>query len=247
MKPILSLLLALGCAGAAVSAIAAQPAPKKINVLLITGEDVGVHPWREMSEATREVLAAGKFEVKVAEEPLILESAAALKNYDLIFLSYYNAKAPTLSDAAKENLLSFVKGGKGLAISHLSSASWKEWDEFRKMVGRYWVMGKSGHGPRSVFKAKIANKTDPITQGLEDFDQDDELYAKMQGDAPINVLVTADSDWSKQTEPLAFTLSYGQGRVFHECFGHDGKAIKNPSVARLIQRGCEWAAKGKVE
>jgi uncharacterized protein len=247
MKPILSLLLALGCAGAAVSATAAQPAPKKINVLLVTGEDVGAHPWREMSEATREVLAAGKFEVKVAEEPLILESASALKNYDLIFLSYYNAKAPTLSDAAKENLLNFVKGGKGLAISHLSSASWKEWDEFRKMVGRYWVMGKSGHGPRSVFKAKIANKTDAITQGLDDFDQDDELYAKLLGDTPINVLVTADSDWSKQTEPLAFTLSYGQGRVFHECFGHDGKAIKNPSVARLIQRGCEWAARGKVE
>jgi len=247
MKTLLHLILALSCLGT-VATRAAEPAIQKINVLLITGEDVGVHPWREMSEATREVLVAGgKFDVKVAEDPLVLESASLLKKYDLIFLSYYNAKSPAITEAARENLVNFVKGGKGLAISHLSSASWKEWDEFRKMAGRYWVMGKSGHGPRSVFKVKIANPDDPITRGMQDFEQDDELYAKLQGDAPIHVLVTADSDWSKQTEPLAFTLTYGQGRVFHECFGHDGKAIKNPPVARLIQRGCEWAARGKVE
>jgi uncharacterized protein len=230
------------------SAPAAEAKPAKIKLLLITGDDVGPHPWREMSEATRDVLVAGgKFDVKVCEDPLILESAAALKNYDLIFLSYYNAKSPTLSDAAKENLSAFVKGGKGLALSHLTSAAFKEWDEYHKMVGRYWVMGKSGHGPRSVFKVKISNKDHPITKGLEDFDQDDELYAKLLGEGPITVLVEADSDWSKKTEPLAFTVEYGQGRVFQECFGHDGKAIKNPPVAKLIQRGCEWAATGKVE
>ena len=60
------------------------------------------------------------------------------------------------------------------------------------------------------------------------------------------MLVEADSDWSKQTEPLAFTVESGKGRVFHEAFGHDGKAIKNPVVARLIVQGCEWAATGKV-
>jgi type 1 glutamine amidotransferase len=64
---------------------------------------------------------------------------------------------------------------------------------------------------------------------------------------PINVLVTADSDWSKQTEPLAFTLEYGQGRVFHSAFGHDGKAIRTPTVAKLLQQGCEWAATGAVK
>ncbi len=237
--------LALTCT---FNSTAADTKPAKIKVLLITGDDVGPHPWREMSEATREVLVAGgRFDVKVCEDPRILESAAALKNYALIFLSYYNANSPTLSDTAKENLVAFVKNGKGLALSHLTSAAFKEWDEYHKMVGRYWVMGKSGHGPRSVFKVKITNKDHPITKGLEDFDQDDELYAKLLGDGPITVLAEADSDWSKKTEPLVFTVDYGQGRVFQECFGHDGKAIKTPSVAKIIQRGCEWAATGKVE
>jgi type 1 glutamine amidotransferase len=97
-----------------------------------------------------------------------------------------------------------------------------------------------------VFKAEIKDNDNPITKGLENFDMDDELYAKMQGDLPIHVLVTADSDWSNKTEPLAFILEYGKGRVFHETFGHDGKAIKTPSVQKLIVRGAEWAATGKV-
>jgi hypothetical protein len=159
----------------------------------------------------------------------------------------YNAKTPTLSDTGKENLINFVKGGKGFVVSHLSSASFKEWPEFRKLCGRIWVMGTSGHGPRSVFKARIVDKNNAITRGLTDFEDDDELYAKLQGDAPIHVLVEADSDWSKKTEPLVFTLEYGQGHVFHHAFGHDGKALADSSVRTLIQRGTEWAATGKVQ
>lgn len=225
----------------------AADAPK-IKVLLITGDDVGAHKWQEMSQATRDVLTeSGKFDVKVCEDAGILDSASSLKRYDLVFLTSFNASTPTLSDTAKENLLNFVKSGKGFAISHLASASYKEWDEFKNLCGRYWVMGKSGHAARSPFKVKIADKDSPITKGLEDFEEDDELYAKLEGTAPIHVLVEADSNWSNKTEPLAFTLNYGQGRVFHECFGHDRKAITNASVAKLIVNGCQWAATGKVE
>lgn len=236
------------------SAVAAQPlaqaaeAVHKIRVLLVTGDDVSVHKWSEVSQAIKETLeSTGRFEVRTCEDPGVLDSAASLARYDLVFLDFYNATTPTLSDAAKENLVQFVKGGKGLAVAHLSSASFKEWDEFHKMCGRYWVMGTSGHGPRGTFKARIANKENPITQGLEDFEADDELYAKLQGDGAINVLVEADSDWSHKTEPLVFTVEYGKGRVFHEAFGHDGKAVRNPSVQKLIQRGSAWAATGKVE
>ena len=239
--------------GAAVCSIGvlAQPAQaaSKIKVLLLTGDDVTpAHNWREVSAATRQILeSAGKFEVKVCEDAGILDSAASLKRYDLVYLAMYNAKTPTLSDAAKANLLDFVKDGKGLAVSHLASASFKEWDEFGKLCGRYWVMGKSGHGPRGKFTVKIADKDNPIMKGLSDFEADDELYAKLQGDGPIKVLAEADSDWSHKTEPLVLTVESGKGRVFHEMFGHDGKALENASVRKIIQRGCEWAATGKVE
>jgi uncharacterized protein len=244
-----ALFLATICLLSADRAQAADAKPKPIKVLLVTGDDAApAHNWQEVSQAVRDTLnAAGKFEVRVVEDPALLDSAAGLDRYDVVFLQYYNAKSPTLSDAAKANLAKFISGGKGMVVAHLSSASFKEWDEFKKMCGRYWVMGKSGHAARSTFKVKVTNQDHPITKGMADFEADDELYAKLQGDAPINVLVQADSDWSHQTEPLAFTLEYGKGRVFHEAFGHDGKAVKNPSVQTLIVRGTEWAATGKVQ
>jgi uncharacterized protein len=248
MRLFSSVLVALGILGIC-SAPQAANAPQKIKVLLITGDDVApAHNWQETSSATRDLLhASGRFDVKVCEDPGILEANSSLERYDLIYLALYNAKTPTLTDAAKENLVNFVKNGKAFAVAHLASASFREWDEFKKLCGRYWVMGKSGHGPRSVFKSEIANRQHPITQGLQNFETDDELYAKLQGDTPINVLVTAYSDWSKATEPLAFTLEYGKGRVFHHAFGHDGKALATPEVTKLIQRGCEWAATGSVK
>jgi type 1 glutamine amidotransferase len=221
--------------------------PAKIRALLITGDDVSAHNWRELAEATREALvASGRFDVKVCEDPLILESETALKAYDVIVLTLYTRATPTITAEAQENLLRFVKGGKGFYVQHLASASFAKWEEFGKLCGRKWVMGVSGHGPRAVFKSKVVNKEHPITQGLDDFDIDDELYAKLQGDEPITVLVEADSDWSKKTEPLVFVRTYGEGRVVHNAFGHDRKAILHPTVAKLVARGAEWAATGKV-
>ena len=75
---------------------------------------------------------------------------------------------------------------------------------------------------------------------------DDELYAKLQGDLPIEVLVSADSDWSEQTESMVFACTYGKGRCVHNALGHDRKAITDPVCRKLIARSVEWAATGKV-
>ena len=147
-----AIIISLALVAALASALpgtAAEP-PAKIKVLLVTGDDVQpAHNWRDVSQALREtLLSSGKFDVRVCEDAGVFDSAATLGRYDLVLLHMYNAKTPTLSAGAKENLASFVKDGKGLVMSHLSSASFKEWEEFPKLCGRCWVMGKSGHGPR---------------------------------------------------------------------------------------------------
>jgi type 1 glutamine amidotransferase len=243
---LVAILLSLFVLGFSLAADAPRRAAS-IKVLLITGDDVSAHPWREMSETTREILVkSGRFDVKVCEDPWILESANALKVYDVIVFTIYSARVADVSGQAQENLLNFVKGGKGFFVQHLASASFPKWEEFGRLCGRKWVMGTSGHGPRSDINARIANKEHPITKGMSDFVTNDELYAKLQGAGDINVLVTADSDWSNATEPLVFTLDYGKGRVVHNAFGHDRKALMTPGVQTIITRGVEWAATGKV-
>jgi len=243
----LSCLTVLVALLASTSVLSGADTAAKIKLLLITGDDVKAHAWKEMSEATLEVLnASGKFDVKAVEGLDVLNRKDELAPYAAIVFMLYNSRKVALSDEAKANLLEYVKGGRGFVPVHLASASFNDWKEWNEMCGRYWVMGRSGHGPRGEFKAKIANREHPIAKGVEDFTADDELYAKLLGDAKIDVLVEADSDWSKKTEPLMWTLEYGQGRVFANAFGHDGKAIRNPTVAKLMVRGCEWAATGRV-
>jgi type 1 glutamine amidotransferase len=234
---------------ASTTILSAANAAPTLKVLMIGGDDAkGSHNWWDMAAGTRAALVdSGKFEVKLCEDAAVLESAAALQRYDVVFLTMFNASVPTLSPVAKENLLNFVKNGKGFVFSHLAAASFKEWDEFKQLCGRNWIMGKSGHGPRAKFSVKIADKNHPITKGITDFEADDELYAKLEGTLPIHVLLEAYSDWSKKTEPLAFIKEYGKGRVFYEAFGHDTKALENPAVRQLIAQGCAWAAQGKTD
>jgi uncharacterized protein len=224
--------------------VTAADSGAKAKILLITGEDVSAHNWAETTVATREVLdASGKFEVTVVENLAPLDSAAELAKYDVIFLNRCHRSA-TPGAQAQENLLNFVKNGKGLVVQHLASASFADWPEFRKMVGRYWVFKQSGHGSRSKFQVHVMDKDHPVTKSVADFETDDELYAKLQGDEPVKVLATSDSDWSKKTEPMVMVKDYGKGRVFHHTFGHDGKSLKIAGVAQVIVQGTMWAAKG---
>lgn len=240
----------IGVVALSVSLVAgAAEKPAQIKVLLIGGDDVApYHDHHEITEKTREVLvASGRFDVKVCEDPLILDSSAALKGYDVIVLTRFDRGTPVMTDQAKANLLNYIKGGKGFYVQHLGSASFPKWDEFGKLCGRKWVMGTSGHNARSVFEAKVVNKTHPITQGIANFKIFDELYSKLQGDTEIDVLVSAYSDFSEKEEPLVFARPYGKGRSVHNALGHDFKAILNPSMVQLIQRSVEWAATGKVQ
>ena len=230
---------------------AAQDKSKpKPRALIVTGADVGAHDWRATTPVTRSILeGAGGFQVFVCEDAGILESASALSAYDVIVLNYRNPPEVSLGDAARKNLISFVEGGKGLVAVHFVVNAWGDWEEFGKLIGRVWVgRGQggekvSGHGPRGTFKVRITDRESPITKGIEDFEADDELYAKLVGDTPIHVLAKAHSaDYSNADEPMAWTLDRGRGRVFVTVLGHDAKARENPAFGKLLAQGAQWAA-----
>ncbi|MGD0091138.1 MAG: ThuA domain-containing protein [Planctomycetota bacterium] len=218
----------------------------KIQALIITGDDVGPHEWKKTTPVMKEILdKSGKFDVTVVEGFSILDKKEDLQKYGVILWMLFNAKKVPISDAAKENLVAFVKDGKGIVFNHFASGSFPQWPEWVEMCGRYWGKG-SGHNKRVPFEVKVVAKDDPIMKGIENFKTDDELYAALVGDAKIKVLAEADSDFSHKTEPMVWTIDYGKGRVLHHTFGHDAKAFATPEVQKIIVRGCQWAATGKV-
>jgi hypothetical protein len=219
---------------------------KPARVLIVTGSDVPAHDWRATTPATRKMLEeSGDFTVLVSEEPAVLETKA-LRAYDVVVLNYRNSPEEKLSEAARANLAAFVESGKGLVALHFAVSAWGDWPEFRKIIGRVWVGkrdgGSSGHGPRGPFKVRITSPDHAISRGLGDFEADDELYSNLAGDAPIEVLAAAKSDFSGKEEPMAWTVRYGKGRVFVLPLGHDVRAREIDGFKKLLIRGCRWAA-----
>ena len=88
-----------------------QTETEKVPVLIVTGDDVRSHPWRESTQFTRNVLEeTGKYDVKVAEDINIFESSR-LDQYELVVLNYGYWNLPELSDRGRDNLMSFVEQG----------------------------------------------------------------------------------------------------------------------------------------
>src|SRR5262249_20796140 len=125
-----------------------KPAAPRPRVLLVTGENN--HKWRETTPQLRSILEdSGRFDVRATEETGALASEA-LNNYDVILLNY-NRKARWPAKE-EEQLLNFVKQGKGLVVIHASNNAFPGWDEYDRMVGGTWreTAGHDNYGPFRV-------------------------------------------------------------------------------------------------
>lgn len=238
-------------------------APKKIQTLLITGQNG--HDWRAVEPYLRQALEdTGRFEVRIMEE-FRGAGPETLAPYDLVVLNYYERRRPELKwgERAEQALVDFVKSGKGLVVFHFSVAAFDGWTEFEKMSAGNWRPNNGHHSPSHDFTVKITDPEHPITKGLKrEFPQPmDELYAnlKWQPKEGYHVLATAYDDHARYQgkarqpipgpgidQPMLWTVNYGKGRVFTTVLGHDGPAVQTPAFVVTYTRGAEWAATGAV-
>ena len=212
----------------------------KLKVLILTGNDYPGHRW----QLTAPVLAAilqkdPRFKVTVEDKPEFLASPD-LQAFDVIVLHWMNWECPDPGPAARENLRTFVAGGKGLFLVHFSCGAFKDWPGFKDLAGKIYDPKLRGHDPYGAFRVEIRNARHPITKGLEPFETEDELYTCLAGDKPVEVLATARSKVDGKDYDMAFVLAYGKGRVFHSPLGHDVKAFQAPGVGELFRRACAW-------
>jgi uncharacterized protein len=252
------------CALALVCSAFAQT-PRKLQVLIVTGQNTASHDWHGTTPVLRRLLEdTGRFEVRVTEE-FRGAGKETLAPYDVVVLSYYDARKPELrwgerTDAA---LLDFVRGGKGLVMYHFALAAFDGWTDYEKLCGGNWRPNNGHHSARHDYIVTIKDTGHPITRGMKPtFAQvNDELYAnlKWQSEEGFHVLATAWDDHKlykageKQpipgdglAQPMLWTTKLGSGRVFVTALGHDAEAMKLPGFITTLTRGTEWAATGDV-
>jgi type 1 glutamine amidotransferase len=176
-------------------------------------------------------------------------NAKNLDYFDAIF--FMGTGEGDLTPQQKADFLSFIKvDGKGFIGAHTGDDAYFDWPEFGEMVGGYF----DGH-PWSVFDAPIIveDKEFPAMKAFPPvFTIRDEIYQhKDFSREKVHVLARLDAsklDFTKpnihRTDkdfPVAWTKTYGKGRVFYSTFGHADATWDDPRVQKMYLEAIKWA------
>jgi hypothetical protein len=197
-----------------------------------------------------------------------------LSKYDVLLSNYNGAPWPKEFEQSLDERLK--GGKIALVIVHAADNAFPGWSSFNEMIGLGWRDNKfgdriitddkgtvtrvekgtgpgAGHGSQHAFKVVVRDQEHPITKGMpaEWLHAKDELYHGLRGPAQnMKILATAYSDKKQggtgENEPMIWTVSYGEGRVFHTPMGHDLDGMRCWGFIGTLLRGTEWAATGKV-
>ena len=205
---------------------------KKINTLVFAGG--AIHDWKGCSqEIVKSLSETDDFEITVIEDDLDALVAPKLDPYDLIVFYYTVGE---ISDAQKNGLLNHISSGKGYVGVHSAADSFRGCPEYQAMVGGHFTT----HPHYREYQVSIVDSEHPITEGLVEFSVTDEQYI-LDYDKRVSVLASALYQGEKM--PVAWTKSWGEGRVFYLALGHDAAACQHENFSLLLQRGAVWAGK----
>lgn len=125
---------------------------------------------------------------------------------------------------------------QGIFVLHhalLAYPRWQVWDEIVGMGDRSF----GAHAGKSLH-VEVADTTHPVTQGLSNWDLDDETYTMAEPDADSNVLLTVKHPQSMKA--IAWSREYRNSRVL--CFqsGHDNQTWVDGGFREILRRGILW-------
>jgi type 1 glutamine amidotransferase len=246
-----TLLILIACFASPV--LAQKKAPGGSKVFLLSGGQRQHHGYRDQAFYLAELLEnTGRFEVTLGEDAAILETPA-IRKYDLI-IANADRRDPEFkyTRAQQEAILDYVRAGHGYVSIHGANNAAADWlPEWKEMLGGVFshIGLPDGKVRKGAYMVKIVDRASPITQGIADFPLNDELYYNVQivpGVVPLATIEYDGTDW-----PVAWTRTFGKGRVFHLVLGHrdfgpaKGDPLRNPYLGKLLTQGVDWVAQGR--
>ena len=222
-----------------------------MNLLLMSG---GRHPYEESTPVLKAFLETAGHAVTVREDAEALTDGTLNRSDVLIFNTL--REGDMALDAEQQNALKgYISSGNGFVCIHISGCVPDSWNEYGEITGGGWVMGQSFHPPYSNFSVDVANGSHPCASSISAFNTDDELYMNIDYRDGNDVFITADfqggaygknragaeeMEMEGGTFPLAWTRSYGAGKVFVTLLGHDDKSHQSEGFQKLVLNGVDW-------
>ena len=211
------------------------------NALIVWGGWEGHQPGECALVVEKMLLEEGFVVVKAAETSAFADPD--LVRFDLIVPIFTMGQ---IMDGESKNLCAAVESGAGLAGFHGGMGdSFRASTDYQFMTGGQWV---AHPGNIISYRVNIVDKTDPITEGIEDFDYESEQYY-MHVDPSNHVLATTTFSgehcfWIKgAVMPVAWKRRHGRGKVFYSSLGHVAAEFVVPEMATILRRGMLWAAR----
>ena len=211
------------------------------NALIVWGGWEGHQPAECALIVEKMLLDEGFVVAKAGETSAFAEPDLA--RFDLIVPIFTMGK---IMDVESKNLCAAVESGSGLAGFHGGMGdSFRSNTDYQFMTGGQWV---AHPGNIISYRVNIVDKTDPITEGIEDFDYESEQYY-MHVDPNNHVLATTTfsgehCSWIKgAVMPVAWKRRHGRGKVFYSSLGHVAAEFAVPQMSTILRRGMLWAAR----
>lgn len=193
--------------------------------------------WHPLAGVDKEISDILKEEVKVVCSEnygeLKLED---LKKYDLC-ISYVDRWKDKGSKDSVEALLAYVSSGGGFLAIHNGIILPNSY-ELSQMLGAKFT----GHPPYRKLKYKITAQNSTITEGIEDFELEDEPY-QFAFDNFTEKTMLVEYEAEESLWPAAWAHEFGKGRVAYLAPGHSLSSFKNDMYRKLILRSAMWATK----
>lgn len=159
-------------------------------------------------------------------------------------------KAENREAELKQNLLDFVRQGKGLAGIHSATDTYKQWPEYNEMMGGAFA----SHPWHEKVPLKNLDPDSPVNAAFDKsgFEVTDEIYefrndtASPDARRMLLALDSAKMDVSKGNRdddfyPVSWVDTYGEGRVFYSSLGHRDEIYWNETVLKHYLAGIQFA------
>jgi type 1 glutamine amidotransferase len=187
------------------------------------------------------------------------EDSAAILGCDMLVT--YTSQV-LVSDKASAALQSYLeRGGRWFALHSTNSVAGNQ--VLPKILGTRFL----SHPPYQTFHVNVTKPADPLLEGIESFDVDDELYCMEDVTGDIEVLLHTrwggeafgNMTFAVEDRPMMYKRKVGDGGILYLALGHANRPYDKPRpeypdqpdhrgpwdmpvYKTLIQRGIEWAA-----
>jgi type 1 glutamine amidotransferase len=128
------------------------------------------------------------------------------------------------------------------------AASFRASLQYSLLIGGSFLEHPGGEAGRVPYTVEIVDPNHEITQGVNTYQVATEQYY-MECDPNNHVLAETtfngdDLAWvDGHRMPVAWTKTWGEGRVFYCAIGHFLEDLQHPDNTRLMTQGFRWAAR----